>query len=133
MYERKKRPPTTKAEKPKPIPPRTEAEEEKRACGLAMDLAIKWMEEGTAPSQVVVHFLKLASIKEQTEVRKLEKEIALLESKKLAIDAMEEQTKKYDEVMRAMHSYLGKDSEWETIYDEGPAPSEDYRPYDHEE
>ena len=133
MYERKKRPPTTKAEKPKPTPPRTEAEEEKRACGLAMDLAMKWMEEGTAPAQVVVHFLKLASIKEQTEVEKLRREIALLESKKLAIDAMEEQSKKYDEVMRAIHSYMGRDSEWEVISDEGPVPSEDYRPFDYEE
>ena len=44
MYERKKRPSSRKAEEElEPIPPRSEEEEQKLACGLAMDLAIKWM------------------------------------------------------------------------------------------
>lgn len=120
MYERKRRPPSRKAdEKPKPIPPRTEEEEQKLAAGLAMDLAIKWMQEGTAPAQIVTHFLKVNSLKEQAELEKTRREIELLKAKKKAIELAEEQDKKYEEVIRAISSYAGKDQEWEVVEDEG--------------
>ena len=71
MQERKKRPPLRKAEPlPAPMAPRSEEEEEKRACGMAMDLAMKWLQEGTAPAQVVVHFLKLQTTREKVELEK---------------------------------------------------------------
>ena len=120
MYERKKRPPSRKAEPElKPIPPRTEEEEQKLAAGLAMDLAIKWMQEGTAPAQVVTHFLKVNSLKEQAELEKTRHEIELLKAKKKAIELDEERDKKYEEVIRALTSYAGKDQEWEVVEDEG--------------
>lgn len=116
MSERKKRPPIRKpTEIPRPLPPRTEEEQEKRACGLAMDLAMKWMEEGTAPAQVVVHFLKIASIREQAELDKTKKEISLLEAKIKSFEVNEMQTEKYDEILRCMSEYAGKESEWEVI------------------
>lgn len=116
MYERKRRPPSRKAdEELTPIPPRTEEEEEKRACGYAMDLAVKWLREGTAPAQVVTHFLKLGSLKEQAELEKTRREIELLKAKKKAIELAEEQDKKYEEVIKAISSYAGKDQEWETV------------------
>ena len=122
MYERKRRPPSRKPEKelPPPIPPRSEEEEQKRACGLAMDLAIKWMAEGTAPAQVVTHFLKIGSLKEQAELEKTKHEIELLQAKKKSIELAEEQNKKYDEVVKAISSYMGKDQEWEIVEDEYP-------------
>ena len=120
MYERKKRPSSRKAEEElKPIPPRSEEEEQKLACGLAMDLAIKWMQEGTAPAQVVTHFLKVGSLKEQAELEKTRHEIELLQAKKKAIEMDAEQDKKYEEVIRAISSYAGKDQEWEVVEDEG--------------
>ena len=119
MYERKKRPPKRKPEKElEPMPARTEEEEEKRACGYAMDLAIKWMREGTAPAQVVTHFLKIGSQREQAELEKTRREIELLKAKKKAIESAEEQDKKYEEVIRAISAYAGKDQEWETIEDD---------------
>lgn len=121
MYERKRRPPTRKAEQElKPIPPRSEEEEQKLACGLAMDLAIKWMQEGTAPAQVVTHFLKIGSLKEQAELEKTRHEIELLQAKKKAIEMDEERDKKYEEVIKAISSYAGKDTEWEVVEDEYP-------------
>lgn len=122
MYERKRRPPVRKPkeeELPR-IPPRTEEEEVKLAGGYAMDLAIQWMKDGTAPAQIVTHFLKINSPKEQAELEKLHKEIELLEAKKKAIESAEEQDKKYQEVIRAISSYAGKDQEWETVEDEYP-------------
>lgn len=116
MYERKRRPPTRKAEKDIPrIPPRTEEEQQTLACGLAMDLAIKWMEEGTAPAQVVTHFLKVGSLKEKAELEKTQREIDLLKAKKKAIELDAEQDKKYEEVIRAISAYAGKDQEWEEV------------------
>ena len=121
MYERKRRPPTRKAETDIPrVPPRTEEEEQKIAGGLAMDLAIKWMKEGTAPAQIVTHFLKSNSLKEQAELEKIRREIELLKAKKKAIEMAEEQDKKYEEVIKAISSYAGKDQEWETVEEEYP-------------
>lgn len=120
MYERKRRPPSRKAEiELEPIPPRSEEEEIKLAGGLAMDLALKWMREGTAPAQIVTHFLKVNSPKEQAEVEKINREIELLQAKKKAIELSEEQDKKYQEVIRAISAYAGKDQEWEIVEDEG--------------
>lgn len=119
MYEKKqKRSPAVQTDFP-PLPPsRTEQEEEKRAIGLAMDLAIEQMRKGTASSQIITHFLKLGSIKEQAELEKTLNEIELLKAKKKAIEYAEEQEKKYEEVVRAINTYSGKDSEWETVEDD---------------
>jgi hypothetical protein len=121
VYERKRRPPKRKPEDElEPVPARTELEEEKRAGGYAMDLAIKQLREGTASSQIIVHFLKINSQKEQAELEKTREEIKLLKAKKKAIEAGEEQDKKYEEVIKAISSYAGKDQEWETIEEDYP-------------
>lgn len=115
MYERKKRPPTKKAAVI-PLPAaRSEEELEKRAVGLATKLAIQQMEEGTASSQIITHFLKIGSLKEQMELKKLEYDISLVKAKTDAIKSQEEQDKKYEEVIRAITSYTGKDDEWEEV------------------
>ena len=117
MYDKKKRSGSVKAAQSlPPMPARTEQEEIKRAGGYAMDLAMKWLQEGTAPAQIVTHFLKINSPKEQAEVEKIE----LIKAKKKTIELAEEQDKKYEEVIRAISSYAGKDQEWETIEDEYP-------------
>ena len=121
MYDKKKRSGSVKAAQSlPPMPARTEQEEIKRAGGYAMDLAMKWLQEGTAPAQIVTHFLKINSPKEQAEVEKLNREIELIKAKKKAIELAEEQDKKYEEVIRAISSYAGKDQEWETIEDDYP-------------
>ena len=120
MYERKRRPPKGKADELSPIPPRTEEEAEKLAGGYAMDLAIKQLREGTASSQIIVHFLRINSQKEQAELEKTKREIDLLKAKKKAIESGEEQDKKYEEVIRAISAYAGKDNEWEVVEDDYP-------------
>ena len=66
-------------------------------------------------SQIITHFLKIGSLKEQLELKKIEYEITLLEAKTNAIKAQEEQDKKYEEVIKAIASYTGKDDEWEEV------------------
>ena len=129
MYESNKRSSKGKAEEEKRLPPpRTEEEEQKHLCGLALDLAGKWLADGTAPSQVVVHFLKLASINAQVELEKTRKEIKLLDIKAKSIEAADERDRKYEEVMAAFRSYSGKDNEWEEIPEGMPDNYVDYRP-----
>ena len=118
MYERRKKPPELKADLPPMVPPRTEEEAEKRAIGLATELAIKQLRAGTASSQVITHFLKLGSLKEQAELEKTREEIEYIKAKKKSIESAEEQEKKYQEVIRAIASYSGKDDEWEVIEDD---------------
>ena len=118
MYERKKRSPARKADIKKMPPPRTEEEAEKRCVNLATNLAMQQLADGTATSQIIVHYLKLGSLKEQAELEKTMHEIELLKAKKKAIESAEEQEKKYQEVIRAIASYSGKDGEWEEVPDE---------------
>lgn len=121
MYEKKKRPSSKKTEAVlERLPSRSEEEEFKYAGNLAMKLAIKWMEEGNAPAQIVSHFLKANSPKEQAEVEKTNNEIELIKAKKKAIELAEEQDKKYEEVIKAISAYAGKDLEWETVEDDYP-------------
>ena len=120
MYERKKRPPVKKAALAPMPPARTEEELEKRAVGLATNLAIEQMRNGTASSQIITHFLKLGSQKEQAELEKIRNEIELLKTKKKAIEASEEQDRKYEEVIKAIAAYTGKDGEWEEVPDDYP-------------
>lgn len=115
MYESKKRPPSKKA---LPIPaPVTEEEAEKLGVSLATKLALKQLQDGTASSQIITHFLKVGSLKEQAELEKTMREIDLLKAKKQAIESQEEQDKKYQEVIKAIASYSGKDGEWEEVPD----------------
>lgn len=119
MYERKRRPPSRKAQDISELPARTEEEAEKRAGGYAMDLALQWLKDGTAPAQIVTHFLKINSPQAQAELEKTRREIELLKAKKKALEMSEEQDKKYQEVIRAISSYAGKDQEWEVVEDDG--------------
>lgn len=82
---------------------------ENQLISLAVDLAEKQLREGTASSQVVTHYLKLAATKEQ---RKIENEI--LENKKNLIAAKTESLQSakrveelYKNAMDAFKKYSG--------------------------
>lgn len=118
MYETKKKPSSRKAQLPPMLPPRSEEEAEKRAEGFAYDLALKQLREGTASSQIITFFLKQGSPQALAELEKTRREIELLEAKKKAIESQEEQDRKYQEVIKAIASYSGKDEEWEVVEDD---------------
>ena len=105
-------------ELPSMPPPRYEEEAYKRGAGLAMDLALEQLRNHTASSQTLNFFLTMNSPKVQAELEKTRQEIELLKAKKKAIESMEEQDKKYQEVIRAIASYSGKDTEWEVVEDD---------------
>lgn len=81
--------------------------EENQMIYLATDLAKKQLMEGTASSQVITHFLKLGTVKEKLELKKLEKENQLLEAKTKAIVDAADMKEIYAAAIKAMQRYGG--------------------------
>ena len=84
----------------------TEAREN-QLISLATDLAEHQLREGTASSQVITHYLKLATTKYELEKEKLRKENNVLEAKAKAYASADEIKELYDNAIKAMRSYGG--------------------------
>jgi len=74
---------------------------------LAMDLAEKQIREGTASSQVITHFLKAGSLREELEQERISHENALLQVKKTQIESQARIEELYVDAIKAMRSYSG--------------------------
>ena len=99
---------TKKSSSSKSIRPAfTEEAREKQLIGLAVDLAEKQLLEGTASSQVITHFLKLATAKTQLEQEKLQRENELLRVKAESIQSQERTEALYLDAIEAMKRYSG--------------------------
>lgn len=86
-------------------PALTTAGREARMIGYAMDLVEKHLIEGTASSQEITHFLKLATEREKLERERLENENALLRAKAEAIRSAKESGELYANAIEAMRRY----------------------------
>ena len=78
---------------------------------LAYDLAEKKLREGTASSQVIIHFLKNATAKAELEKAKVEYENELLKAKRDSIkqQAMNESLAR--DALNAFRKYAGQDDD----------------------
>ena len=81
---------------------------ENQMISLAVDLAEKQLQEGTASSQVITHFLKLGSTKQQLEKQKLEEENKLLRAKTENLQSMGRIEELYEGAINAMRNYSGQ-------------------------
>lgn len=81
---------------------------EKQMISLAVDLAEKRLQDGTAATPIVVHYLKLATIEKQLEMEKLRNENQLLQAKTDAINTSKQNAAMYEEAMEAFRSYRGE-------------------------
>ena len=94
----------------------TPEEREHQMMSMAMDVAEQRIRNGTASNQLILHYVKLATQKEELEKEKLRKEIALLEAKKVATDSAARVEELYDNAIKAMITYgssinhLGEDN-----------------------
>lgn len=82
---------------------------ENQMIDLAVDLAEKQLQEGTASSQVITHFLKLGTMREKLEREKLRSETELLLAKKQSIESAARIEDIYKDAMAAMRLYNGQD------------------------
>ena len=89
-------------------PALTPESRENQMIALAVDLAEKQLKEGTASSQVITHFLKLATTKAQLEKEKLASENKLLNAKTEAIESSKRIEELYTNAINAMKSYSGQ-------------------------
>ncbi len=91
--------------------------QESRLISLSMDAAESQLLDGTASSQIIVHFLKLGTVKAELECEKLRKENALLEAKKSHIESMERSEELFKKALSAFSKYQGR-TDVDEEYDE---------------
>ena len=96
---RSKRPPGT-----------TPSARENQLVALAVDRAEQQLRDGTASAQVITHFLKLGSTREQLEQERLAHENQLLQAKKEQLESAARVEELYKEALGAMRSYQGQES-----------------------
>ncbi len=72
---------------------------------LAVDQAERMLREGTAPTQVVLHYLKLGASRENMEKELLEKQIELMNAKIESLQAQQGREELYQKAIDAFISY----------------------------
>lgn len=94
---------------PRQQPARTLEARENQMIALAVDAAEEQIRNGTASSQILTHFLKLASVREGLERDKLRNENLLTEAKIEALASGKRVEELYGKALDAMRSYAGHD------------------------
>ena len=96
------------SEPPRPMRPALSPEaRENQMISLAVDLAERQLQDGTASSQVITHYLKLGSTKERIEKEILEKQKELISAKTEALQSAARIEELYKEAISAMKRYSG--------------------------
>lgn len=89
-------------------PATTPEAREKQLISLAYDLAEKQLEAGTASAQVITHYLKLGSSREQLEQERIANENILLQAKAEALASQQRVEELYADAINAMRAYSGQ-------------------------
>jgi hypothetical protein len=92
-------------------PARTTEGRERQLTAKAYDLAEKQIDDGSASSQVITHFLKLGTEREKLERQKLALESKLLSAKVEGMASMARTEEMYSKALSAMRAYAGQDPE----------------------
>lgn len=93
---------TGKRRKP---PAKTPEAREAQLVNKAFEFAEDQFDNKTASSQVTTHFLKLGSIREQKEIKKMELETKLVEAKIKDIESQAELKVLFTDAMEALTGY----------------------------
>lgn len=81
---------------------------ENQLISLAVDLAERQLQEGTASSQVITHFLKLGTTRAELEKEKLIHETKLMQAKTESLESSKNMEALYMEAIKAMRDYGGQ-------------------------
>jgi len=113
MATRKNEPPKRKR------PPATTMEgRENQLVSLAVDLAERQLEDGSASSQVITHYLKLGSTREQLEQERLTRENELLKARVEQLASAKRVEELYETALNAMRTYAGQEPISDEDYDD---------------
>lgn len=102
-----------------PVPPEpqqrrpaiTAKAREQQLTALAVDLAEQQLMDGTASSQVITHYLKIAASDYQLKIERLEEENKLLRAKTEAIEAQTRLEPLIQQAMAAFKTYSGRNGD----------------------
>jgi hypothetical protein len=101
------RPTTQGTSSRRSAPATTPLAREQQLSSKAYDLAESQLDDGTASSQVITHFLKMGSTRELLEQDRMRNEIELMSAKKAHMEAMERQEELFAAALAAMTQYKG--------------------------
>lgn len=90
-------------------PARNPEQREKQMIAYAVDLAEEQLRNGTASSQVITHYLKLATIERNLEIERLKSQIKLDQARVQQIELEKERNELYANAINAMMEYKIKD------------------------
>lgn len=82
---------------------------ENQLIAMAIDLAEEQLRNGTASTQVITHFLKLGSTREQLEKDMLAKRTDLVSAQTESIHQQQRLEELYGDALDAMRRYSGRD------------------------
>lgn len=97
----------TNNDEPPRIPATSPQARENELISLATDVAEQQLRDGTASAQVITHFLRLATVREELEREKLFNENRLLEIKTDTLESNKRMESVYEEALEAMRRYSG--------------------------
>ena len=107
---------STSKNRPRRRPGLTPEARENQIIADAMDMAEEQIRDRTASSQVLTHFLKLATTKMELEKEKLRNENELLRAKTEAIQSAQHTEELYKNAIKAMQRYSGQGASEEDEY-----------------
>ena len=81
---------------------------EAQLIALAVDRAEQQLRDGTASSQVITHYLKLASSEQKHKIEKLQRENELLRAKTESLQSQQRTEEMIAEAMKAFRNYSGQ-------------------------
>lgn len=93
--------------RPRMRPALTPEARENQLIALAVDRAEQQLRDGTASSQVITHYLKLATARERLERDLLEQEVALKRAKTELLQAEKQHGEMYKRAIAAFREYSG--------------------------
>ena len=82
-------------------------DQEDELINLAVKLAEKQLKDGTASTQVIVHYLKLGSTRGMLEQEMLENKTKLVKAQTESIQAAQKNEELYKNALKAMSIYTG--------------------------
>lgn len=82
---------------------------ENQMIAMAVELAEKQLEKGTASSQIISHYLKIGSEENKLKREQIRLENELLKAKKEAIKSQQRAEELYLEAIQAMKRYSGSE------------------------
>lgn len=88
---------------------------ENQLIAAAERLAEKQLLEGTASSQVIVHYLRLGTSRERLEKEKIHYETEMLKAKKESLESAKRTEELFAKAIDAFRSYRGSDDDYQML------------------